>query len=551
MNSPEKDGILIVDDKEINSDAGMSHFHGMQHLYGEMLILFKNKLKKDCETMHRLVNECDWKNFSISAHRMKSLLAVVGAIRLSELASNLEAASKNSEADYCMNNYPDFHKDLLALHGRLSALLPENRAQKPKETGSVEILRENVQKAMAAIRNYDVDAAKDAVDTALRFDFGERNNSALNAALNALLELNFDTAAESLNKIEKSKTAKGKRREKTIFVVDDSDTNLSMAKEVLKEHYKVRTLPSAGKMFSLIEKIKPDLILLDIEMPEMDGFEALSRLKAVDAYADIPVIFLTSMTDASVEARGFQLGVVDFITKPFSAPVLLNRIKSHLDIDEIIRERTAQLINMQNGIVFVLADMVETRDLGTGGHIERTTSYLEILTQKMIEDGVYADELSLMNFELLVSSARLHDVGKIAISDVILKKPGKLTDEEFAVMQSHTTHGERIIGQIISRTVNAVFLQYAKLFTGYHHERWDGKGYPYGLSETKIPLQGRIMAIPDVYDALISERPYKKAFTHEKAVDIIIQGAGTQFDPSIVKAFYEIRHKFKDVGARL
>ena len=342
--------------------------------------------------------------------------------------------------------------------------------------------------------------------------------------------------------------------QKTIFVVDDNDVNLSMAKEALKEQYRVMTMPSAEKMFVLIEKVMPDLILLDIKMPEMNGFEALRRLKGNSAHADIPIIFLTGMTDASVEVRGFQLGVIDFITKPFSAPVLVNRIKTHLDIDELIRERTSQLqqktsqlLNLQNGIVFVLADMVENRDKGTGGHVERTTAYIKILIDTMIARGVYVSEIGGTDLDLLISSARLHDVGKISISDVILNKPGKLTDEEFEIMKTHAAEGERIIGQIISRTEDVAFLRNARLFAGYHHERWDGKGYPRGLEKTNIPLQGRIMAVVDVYDALVSERPYKKPFAPEEAVKIIMHSTGKQFDPLIADMFYEVREQFEAV----
>jgi len=342
--------------------------------------------------------------------------------------------------------------------------------------------------------------------------------------------------------------------QKTIFVVDDSDTNLSVAKEALKEQYRVLTLPSAVKMFALLEKIIPDLILLDIEMPEIDGFMSLQKLKENASWAEIPVIFLTSMTDADIEVRGFQLGVVDFITKPFSAPVLRNRIKTHLNIDELIRDRTSQLQqrtvqlqNLQNATIFSFADMVENRDKETGGHVERTSIYIKILADAMSESGVYATEIGEWDMDLFVSSARLHDVGKIAISDTILNKPGKLTDEEYAIMKTHTTEGEYIIDKITSRTDDMEFLHNAKLFAGYHHERWDGKGYPHGLEGTDIPLQGRIMAIADVYDALVSERPYKKSFTPEEAVNIIMENVGTQFDPLIADVFYVTRDQFKAV----
>jgi putative two-component system response regulator len=338
---------------------------------------------------------------------------------------------------------------------------------------------------------------------------------------------------------------------KTIFVVDDSDTNLSMAEAALEDYYRVMTMPSAAKMFVLLEKFIPDLILLDIEMPEIDGFEALKRLKSQSIWSEIPVIFLTGRIDAEAEVRGFEMGVIDFITKPFSAPVLLNRMKTHLDIDGIIRERTSQLRGLQNSIVSVLADMVETRDKGTGGHIERTSIYIKILIQEMKERGVYAEEMRGWDVEKIISSARMHDLGKISITDIIINKPGKLTDNEFEIMKSHAEEGERIIDEIISRTGEGNFLLNAKLFAGTHHERWDGKGYPRGLKGIDIPLQGRIMAIVDVYDALVSERPYKKAFSDEEAIEIIMQNSGSHFDPKIAELFYEVKDHIKKVKAAL
>jgi len=333
--------------------------------------------------------------------------------------------------------------------------------------------------------------------------------------------------------------------QKTIFVVDDNDMNLAAANEALKGQYRVITLPSAIRMFAMIDKLTPDLILLDIEMPDMDGFQALSRLK--ESKPDIPVIFLTSLIDPEKEVQGFQLGAVDFIVKPFSEPVLINRIKTHLDIDALIRERTTQLQKLQNGIVFVVADMVENRDKSTGGHIERTSAYLQIMIDEMLAEKLYAEELKKNDLDLLITSARLHDVGKVAISDLILNKPARLTDEEFVIMKTHAAEGERIIDQIVSRTENVEFLHNARLFAGTHHERWDGKGYPRGLKGMNIPLQGRVMAVVDIYDALVSERPYKKAFTHEEAVRIIMEGSGSQFDPDIAGLFYKMKEHFEAV----
>jgi putative two-component system response regulator len=346
--------------------------------------------------------------------------------------------------------------------------------------------------------------------------------------------------------------------QKTIFVVDDSATNLSMAEEALENLYRVITLSSAPKMFSILGKVVPDMILLDIEMPEMDGFEALRRLKASEKYSEIPVIFLTSMSDSANEALGIELGAVDFIAKPFSEPVLLNRIKYHLHIDALIherteqlRERTAQLVRLQNSIVHTLADIVEKRDVNTGGHVDRTTVYTEILLMAMAERGTYAEEMSQMDLDSVISSARLHDLGKIAIPDSILNKPGPLTKDEYQLMKAHSEAGEKIIDQMVERTGEALFLRNAKLSAAYHHERWDGSGYPYGLKEKEVPLHGRVMAVVDVYDALTSERPYKKAFSNEEAMKIIMGDAGKHFDPQIASVFNEIKDQINAARSML
>jgi len=345
---------------------------------------------------------------------------------------------------------------------------------------------------------------------------------------------------------------------KTIFVVDDSALNLVMAEEALEKHYLVLTMSSADKMFAILGKIMPDLILLDIEMPGLDGYETIKRLRASDQYAEIPVIFLTAKSDNLAEAKGIELGAVDFIVKPFSEQVLLNRIRNHLHIDELIRERTkqlsqrtAQLIRLQNSVVYALADVVENRDKNTGGHIDRTTEYTKILVDAMLMHGIYIDEMYGWDFDSIVSSARLHDLGKIAIPDSILNKPESLTTEEYSVIKTHSIAGQRIIEHMIEKAGELDFLSNARLFAAYHHERWDGTGYPFGLFETEIPLHGRIMALVDVYDALISERPYKKAFSGEEAVLIIGNESGKHFDPSIADIFCSLKDKLELAKVRL
>ncbi|MCL2456844.1 MAG: response regulator [Defluviitaleaceae bacterium] len=340
--------------------------------------------------------------------------------------------------------------------------------------------------------------------------------------------------------------------EKTILIVDDNAINLTVAEKALREQYRVIAVPSAEKMFKALEKFAPDLILLDVEMPDVSGFDAMKKLKTNKIFSEIPVIFLTALSDAESEAHGIKLGAVDFILKPFSEPVLQNRVKNHLHIDEMIRERTKQLLErteelerLKNVLVYTMADLVENRDENTGGHIDRTASYMKLLIDSMIENKIYEDEIKNWDIDAVVSSARLHDVGKMVIPDSILNKPGKLTDEEFAIMKSHSVAGAQIIDKAISRMGNAEFLLNAKKIAAYHHEKWNGTGYPYGLAEENIPLQGRIMAIADVYDALVSERPYKKAFSHDEAVQIITNDAGKHFDPVLVDCFVRIKDKFK------
>jgi putative two-component system response regulator len=338
---------------------------------------------------------------------------------------------------------------------------------------------------------------------------------------------------------------------KTIYVVDDNMINLHTAKEVLSDGYKVITLSSALIMFEFLENIVPDLILLDIVMPELDGFGALKRLRTDKRFEMIPVIFLTSKSDADTEVLGFEMGVVDFIHKPFSPPVLLNRIKTHLNIDALIRERTKKLVEqaeelllLKNGLVFTMADLVENRDHNTGGHVDRTAMYMKMLIDEMLEQGLYADDMKNWNIESVISSARLHDVGKIAIADSILNKPGALTDDEYEIMKTHSTEGARIIDNAIGRTGSAEFLFNAKTIALYHHERWDGTGYPHGLKETDIPLLGRMMAVVDVYDAIVSARSYKEPLPNRTAIFMIEQESGKHFEPVIARAFITAIEKY-------
>jgi putative two-component system response regulator len=338
---------------------------------------------------------------------------------------------------------------------------------------------------------------------------------------------------------------------KTVFIVDDIEANLMIAKNALEGKYEVYAVSSAEKMLELVRVLTPNLILLDVDMPGMDGFEAMAALKADERLRTIPVIFLTAMNDEESEIRGFEMGALDFVTKPFSPHILLRRIETHLEIDKLIKEGQRALRMLHNATISVTVDMVESRDQVTGGHIERTQAYLELLINELKRTGNYIEEMADWDLSILLPSAQLHDLGKIVISDMVLNKPGKLTEEEFEMIKRHVAEGERIIERIIEKTTDDGFLRHAKLFAGFHHEKWNGTGYPRKLTGTDIPLEGRIMAIADVYDALVSERPYKQPFSHEEAVEIIKNERGTHFDPVLVDAFLNVADEFHRVASKM
>lgn len=357
-----------------------------------------------------------------------------------------------------------------------------------------------------------------------------------------------------------------------IMIVDDNIANLKIGKNALEDFYDVLTVPSAEKMFERLEKNKPDLILLDIDMPGTNGYDAINILKSKPETREIPVIFLTGKSDSDSELEGLSLGAIDYISKPFVPPLLLKRIEVHLTIETqkrvlesqaktleaqalelknfnenlqlMVDEKTEKVLELQSAILKTVADLVESRDNTTGGHIERTQNGMGIMFEAMREMNIYAEEMSDWDTKLLLQSSQLHDVGKIAISDSILNKPGKLTLEEFAEMKHHTLFGVQIVEKIEASTSGSDFLRHAKIFAGTHHEKWNGSGYPAGLSGEAIPLQGRIMAIVDVYDALVSERPYKKAFSHQEAVKIILEEREKHFDPALVDVFAKVADRF-------
>ena len=341
---------------------------------------------------------------------------------------------------------------------------------------------------------------------------------------------------------------------KRIFLVDNNPVDLNIGKEVLQEKYNVVTMSSGEKLLYSLQKSKPDLILLDVEMPGMDGYSVIKILKADPENAKIPVIFLTGRNDPNNELFALSLGAVDFISKPFSPPRLLKRVEVHLLIqsqkNELLKhnknlilmdnQKAGNIIQLQNAIMLWTVEMIEFRDEKTGQHLERVQHYLKLLIEAMKETGCYKEELETWEIDEFLKSASLHDVGKIKIPDAILLKEGNLTEEEFGIMKQHSSYGKILIESLQKKVPKQCFMDYAKIMAYSHHERWDGNGYPEGLKGNEIPLQARMMALADVYDALVSDRSYKKAFSHEEAMQIIADGRGTQFDPNLADLFINL-----------
>lgn len=320
---------------------------------------------------------------------------------------------------------------------------------------------------------------------------------------------------------------------RNVLVVDDTPENISLLKSVLKNEYAIKVATNGCKAIEIARNSAVDIILLDVMMPDMDGFETCRRLKDDPITRGIPVIFVTALNEVADETKGFVCGGVDYVTKPISAPVVQARIRTHLALydqnrilENKVRERTAEVVESRLEIIRHLGRAAEFRDNETGMHVIRMSRYSQIIA---LEYG-----LPEYDAELILHAAPMHDVGKIGIPDRILLKPGKLNDEEFEIIKTHCEIGSKIISHH-----NSDLLKTARTIALSHHERWDGRGYPSGLRGTEIPISGRISAVADVFDALTSERPYKRAWSEEEAAEEIQRCSGSHFDPDLVKAFFK------------
>ena len=343
----------------------------------------------------------------------------------------------------------------------------------------------------------------------------------------------------------------------TLLVVDDTPENIVLLCGFLGTQYKNKVATNGNKALQIaFAEPHPDLILLDIMMPGMDGYEVCRQLQANPATATIPIIFLSEKRQEKEETKGFELGAVDYISKPINPAILKARVHTHLTLKQAraslqeqhdtleskIVRRTLQLEALQDALIISMASLAETRDNETGHHLRRIQHYILELAKEVAKNPKYTEVLPLKEIELIFKTAPLHDIGKVGVPDRILLKPGPLTPEEFEEMKRHTIYGREAL-DAAAKTLGAeeTFLNTAREIAYYHHEKWDGSGYPEGLSGENIPIAARLMAIVDAYDVLTNRRPYKEPMTHKQAYAIVCEGRGTHFDPVFVDAFVKIQ----------
>jgi putative two-component system response regulator len=349
-----------------------------------------------------------------------------------------------------------------------------------------------------------------------------------------------------------------------ILIVDDERFYINVLVYLLQEKYTLYIAKNGKQALQRSVEHQPDLILLDIVMPDMDGYQTCLKIKQNPLLTDIPIIFLTGMTDLESEAKAFEYGAADFISKPIASLTVEARIKTQLSLlqarkaleqqnqllEEKVRERTREIELVQDAAIISLSILAEARDQDTGEHIQRTQQFVKALAKRLQTHPKYQHILTDKTIEELYKSAPLHDIGKIAVPDHILKKPGKLTPEERAVMQKHTIYGGDAIRNAEKRSGSTSFLRFAREIAYSHQEKWDGSGYPEGLKGDQIPVSARLMAVADVYDALVNKRVYKPAHSHQDAIDYIVEHKGRHFDPDMVDAFVQIESEFNDITQR-
>lgn len=512
----------------------------------------------------------DTERFVIEVHGLKSASAAIGADGFSDMAKQLENQGRCGKIDEVEANLPDFLEigkivlsevsEFLNTEGAAARFVPNTTEIIP--VSSVQLTEEILLDFEKSFTNYDTTRLEELFEK-WEPQIESEDDKELLAELQQYYEdYEFELPINLIRKFTKHSVdysslpldEENISAKKYIVIVDDNPVNLDLAEAALSQDYKLTKLISGEQLLKFLTKVKPDMILLDIRMPGLDGYQTITAIKKHGEWSDIPVIFLTGQDDIESEREGFRLGAQDFIKKPFDTVVMLSRIRSQLELysyqtelKQLVNNKTQEIEDLQHIITVSWAEVIESRDGTTGNHVRNTTKYFKALLSVMCEIPEYNKVFSLENENDLLRASSLHDIGKIGISDTVLKKPDKLSTEEFEQMKLHAKIGADMIKKIIDNTRPDKFLLYAYDMALYHHERWNGTGYPVGLKNSEIPIHVQLLTIADVFDALTAIRPYKRAFTLEESLEIMCKDRGNFYSPELFDIFLDNIDKIKYV----
>lgn len=512
-----KEDIVYVVDRRCNSfkdyvndvidiDTGLMYSAEDEDLYEEIVKAYYDQGENYQSILKKAYEDKDWEQMRITAHAIKSTSLSIGATGCHELAKAQEFAAR------------DFDE---------------------------KAINENWDRFFEAYRGVIVELEK-----MLEFVHTQRGSG-----IKKISETEIDDISNINKMFSGMEDEKDKRH---VLVIDDDKSNLVIADRLLGQEYNVALMDSGKNIIPFVRNNIVDLILLDIQMPDIDGFEIMEQLKKDEVACKIPVIFLTADRDEKTEERCLELGANDFITKPFIPAIMIQRVRKTIELEnyrqnleKMVENQLQRITNLQRDIILTMANLIEGRDGTTGEHVKRVSGFTDFLVEKLLKKNIYPDVIDRKFADYIKKAAPLHDLGKITIPDSILQKPGKLTDEEYEMIKQHAPKGGELIRQNMSQMVEPEFLQIAYDVATYHHEKWNGKGYPKGLSATEIPLSARIVAIADVFDALVAKRQYKEGMSLEKAVSIMEEERGKGFEPELLDTFIEDREDLQKVMDRL
>lgn len=484
----------------IDTQTGLTYCAGSEEMYLEILKTYLSQRDKYMFGMREYYEKKDWDNFAILVHALKSTSLSIGAKELSEEAKQMELAAKAMDVAVIDVGFEDLCAHYECVLNEIQTMLEPTQPQ--------ELPDESVIKR-------ELEAEHEA-----------EHEERLSEAIATQKHLTY-------------------RARKLILVVDDDTINLTLAEKLLSTDYDIKKTSSGEEALAFLETTEPDLILLDIQMPEMDGFAVMSVIRSHSSYCNIPVIFLTADRSEKTEEACFEMGAVDYIGKPFVPAILRYRVRRTLELEDyrknlerMVQKQLQRITQLQQDIIFSMANLIESRDGTTGEHVKRTTIYAGYLMDKMLESGVYTKDLTSTFVDYMKKAAPLHDIGKITVPDRILQKTGKLDFDEYEIMKKHAAAGGKLIKENMTRIVDREFVDMAEMLAAHHHEKWNGGGYPDGLKGEDIPLCARILAIVDVFDALVSKRQYKEGMSFEKAYDIMKHDRGEAFEPILFDTFF-------------